>query len=57
MQRPGLMAPPDLYERPAPPGLMSPSDERPEPFDLHVFLWSVAAVLAAVELCFELAAG
>ena len=57
MRRPGIMAPPDLYERQAPPGLMSPSEEHPEPIDLRVFLWSLAAVLALVELCLELAAG
>ena len=58
MRRPGVMAPPDLYERPAPPGLMSPggADAAP-PIDLKLMLWSVAAVLAALELCLELAAG
>ena len=54
MRRPGLMAPPDLYERPSEPGLMSPGPDHPEPVDLKVVLWSVAAVLAAVELCLEL---
>lgn len=57
MQRPGIMAPPDLYERPAQPGLMSPGEAHPEPVDLRVFLWSAAAVLAVIELCVELAAG
>jgi hypothetical protein len=52
------MAPPDLYERPAPPGLMSPSSaDAAPPIDLKLALWSVAAVLAALELCLELAAG
>ena len=37
-QRPGIMAPPTLYDEPASTGL-----------------WSVAVVLAAVELFFELA--
>ena len=53
--RPGLMAPPDLYERPASPGLMRPSAELAGPVDLRVFLWSVALVLAALELCLQLA--
>lgn len=57
MRRPGIMAPPDLHERPAQPGLMSPGAEHPEPIDLRVVLWSVAAVLAAVELSLELAVG
>lgn len=57
MRRPGIMAPPDLYERPAQPGLMSPGAEHPEPIDLRVVLWSVAAVLAAVELSLQLAVG
>jgi hypothetical protein len=54
-QRPGVMAPPDLYDRPAKPGLMSPSSAGAEPVDPKIFLWAVAFVLAAVELCFELA--
>jgi hypothetical protein len=55
--RPGVMAPPDLYARPAPPGLMSPGVEHPEPLDLRFVLWSVAAVLAAVELTLQFALG
>jgi hypothetical protein len=51
------MAPPDLYERPARPGLMSLGAEPAAPVDLKLMLWSIAAVLAAVELCLELAAG
>jgi len=54
--RPGVMAPPDLYERPAPPGLMRPSAEPAQP-DLRFLLWTVAVVLAVVELCLELTAG
>jgi hypothetical protein len=54
--RPGVMAPPDLYERPAPPGLMRASAEPAQP-DLRLLLWTVAFVLATVELCFELAGG
>ncbi|HET7759695.1 MAG TPA: hypothetical protein VFK62_07210 [Gaiellaceae bacterium] len=54
--RPGVMAPPDLYERPAAPGLMSPGAE-PAPIDLRLVLWSVAAVLAAVELGVQLVVG
>jgi len=50
------MAPPDLYERPAQPGLMSPSaDQTGPPVDLRLMLWSVAAVLAVVELSLQLA--
>jgi len=57
MKRPGLMAPPDLYERPAAPGLMSPGADAAPPIDLKVVLWSVAALLAAVELGLQLALG
>mgnify|MGYP001086005826 FL=1 len=57
MHRPGVMAPPDLYEHPPRPGLMSPGAEQAHPVDLRLLLWTVAAVLAAVELCLELAAG
>ena len=57
MRRPGIMAPPDLYEQPPQPGLMSPGEEHPEPVDLRLFLWSVAAVLAAVELVLQLTPG
>jgi hypothetical protein len=56
MQRPGVMAPPDLYLRPAPPGLMAAAAEPAAPVDLRIVLWSLAAVLAAVELWLELAA-
>jgi hypothetical protein len=55
MQRPGVMAPPDLYDRPAQPGSMSPSSPAAEPLDPRIFLWTVAGVLAAVELFLELA--
>lgn len=54
-RRPGVMAPPDLYDRPTEPGLMSPSSAAAEPVDPRIFLWSVAGVLAAVELFLELA--
>lgn len=57
MRRPGVMAPPDLYERPASPGLLSPSGRPVAPIDPKIALWAVAAVLAAVELCVELAPG
>jgi hypothetical protein len=56
MHRPGLMAPPDLYDRPAAPGLMTPAGAESVPIDPRVFLWTVAGVLGAVELCLELAA-
>lgn len=55
--RPGVMAPPDLHDQPPRPGLMSSSAEPADPVDLKVVLWTVAAVLAAVELGLELAAG
>jgi hypothetical protein len=48
------MAPPDLYEQQASPGLMSPGEEHPEPIDLKVVLWTVALVLAGVELLLQL---
>jgi hypothetical protein len=55
MRRPGIMAPPDLYEQPPQPGLMTPREEHPAPpVDLRLFLWSVAAVLAGVELFLQL---
>ena len=55
MHRPGVMAPPTLYDEPAQAGMMRPNPVAP-PFeiDLHAALWSVAAVLAAVELLFDL---
>ena len=55
MHRPGVMAPPDLYERRPQPALMSAGAAPAEPIDLKLFLWAVAAVLASVELCLELA--
>jgi hypothetical protein len=56
MQRPGIMAPPSLYDEPARPGLMCPAQGAPPPkLSLSALLWSVAAVLAAVELTVQLA--
>jgi hypothetical protein len=55
MQRPGVMAPPDLYERPAPAGLFTPAAGPPEPIELKFFLWALAVALAAVELALQLA--
>jgi hypothetical protein len=57
MHRPGVMAPPDLYERPASPALMSAGVAPAAPVDLRAFLWAVAALLASVELYLELALG
>jgi hypothetical protein len=56
MQRPGVMAPPTLYDKPAPPGLMrvAPAGER-SPISLRAALWSVALVLGAVLLFLEIA--
>lgn len=55
MNRPGIMAPPSLYDEPARPGLMRPPAGAPLPrFSMSALLWSVAAVLAAVELATQL---
>ena len=56
MHRPGVMAPPTLYDEPAQAGLMTPSGAA-APFELTLrdMLWSAVVVLAAVELFFELA--
>ena len=55
MKRPGIMAPPSLYEQPAQPGLMRPAEGAPPPeLSLSALLWSVAVVLAAVELTAQL---
>ena len=55
MKRPGIMAPPTLYEEPVAPGLMRPAEgTAPPQLSLSALLWSVAAVLAAVELAVEL---
>lgn len=57
MQRPGIMAPPSLYDEPARLALMRPgpaAGHRPE-FSLSALLWSAAAVLATVELTAQLA--
>ena len=50
MHRPGVMAPPDLYERPGRPTLMSAGSSPPHPVELRTFLWVLAFVLGAVEL-------
>lgn len=55
MHRPGVMAPPDLYDRPEQAGLMSPVASSPEPIELKFFLWTLAAALFAVELSLQLA--
>jgi hypothetical protein len=57
MQRPGIMAPPSLYDEPPRPGLMAAGPaggQRPE-ISLSTFLWSIAALLATVELATQLA--
>ncbi|HEY7017059.1 MAG TPA: hypothetical protein VH297_01205 [Gaiellaceae bacterium] len=50
------MAPPDLYDQPARPGLMCPGPQAP-PFELSLraFFWGIAIVLGAVELFVEAA--
>ena len=55
MHRPGVMAPPSLYDEQPAPGLMSMDAALP-PLDLSLsaLLWSVATVLAAVELSIQL---
>ena len=55
-QRPGIMAPPTLYDESAQAGLMTPSAAA-APFEITLrdMLWSAVVVLAAVELFFELA--
>jgi hypothetical protein len=55
MQRPGIMAPPSLYDEQPQPGLMSVDAAQP-PLDLslNALFWSVATVLAAVELIVQL---
>ena len=56
MHRPGVMAPPSLYDEPPQRGLLSPGPAAPRPeISLSAALWSVAAVLGAVELLTELA--
>ena len=49
------MAPPTLYDEPARPGLMAPVACPAPPMSLSALLWSIAVVLAAVELAVELA--
>ena len=50
MYRTGVMAPPDLYDRPAHPGLMARGAREAHPVSLRSFLWCVALLLALVEL-------
>ena len=56
MHRPGVMAPPTLHDQPLTPGLMT-TGAPGAPFEirLRAVLWSVAALLGAVELCVEFA--
>jgi hypothetical protein len=45
------MAPPGLYDLPAPPGVMAPAAAAgTHPPSLRALLWCVAAALASVEL-------
>jgi hypothetical protein len=55
MHRPGVMAPPSLYEEQPRPGLMT-LDATKSPLDLslNALFWSVATVLAAIELTVRL---
>jgi len=53
MYRTGVMAPPDLYERPAQPGLLTARSETHHEVGLESFLWCVALVLGVVELLVE----
>ena len=55
MNRPGVMAPPRLYDEPPCLALMSPVAQAPPPgLSLNAVLWSVAGVLATVELFADL---
>jgi hypothetical protein len=55
MNRPGVMAPPTLYDEPPCLALMSPVAQAPPPgLSLNAVLWSVAGVLATVELFADL---
>ena len=49
--RPGVMAPPTLYEQPEGQGLMRPSSAAPHPpISPRSFFWAIAGVLAVAEL-------
>jgi hypothetical protein len=49
------MAPPNQRDLPASPGLMSPRQHvEPHEVSLRLLLWSIASVLGAIELVFEL---
>ena len=51
MQRRGLMAPPDEGDAPQRPGLMAPDPAAAaSPLSVKAVLWSVAGILAIVEL-------
>jgi hypothetical protein len=55
MHRTGVMAPPNQRDLPASPGLMSPRQHvEPHEVSLRLLLWSIASVLGAIELVFEL---
>jgi len=55
VKRPGVMAPPDLYDGAAAPGLMGVAAPKAHlDVSLRTFLWSIATVLAAVELLVHL---
>ena len=55
MYRTGVMAPPNQHDLPARPGLMSPAQHvEPHEISLRLLLWSIASVLAAIELVLEL---
>jgi hypothetical protein len=50
------MAPPTLYDEPPRPGVMTPgAPGAPFEIGLRGLLWSIAAVLAAIEVCVEFA--
>ena len=55
MGRPGVMAPPTLYDEAPQPGLMSAGPPGELPISLRAALWAVALVLGAVLLCLEIA--
>ena len=49
--RPGVMAPPDLYDRRGAAALMAPAAAASHPpVDVRHFLWGIAVLLGVIEL-------
>jgi len=54
MHRTGVMAPPDLYDLPPQPGLMTRGNLAEAHYvSARTFLWVVALVIGLVELCVQ----